>query len=364
MARDVNADLYNQRAGTAYDRAEYAGRDGLALTNTGEAMLATTTPAWHDLGWVNPTGEPMDIDTVLEKSHLDFDVNMQAAMFTNPITGRFEQIPGLYDSYRTDTGVWLGRIGADYTLVGNRPQFRHLQHVARSYGAVFESAGMLKGGRVFVSLEMPEPLVARIPGGEDHAKLFLMGVNSFNGTSKFADYVTPWRPVCSNTERWGRSDALVRWERKHTARIVDDVDDARRTMNLVENYRDEWARTTRFLARVDMDLAEFDALLSHTALDQYAEDELTHKQERNFAARRNQLRDRFAVESNRVGQNRLAAGHAIADYYDHLAPIAVPKTMTEEIARGLRITGGDLDQRKNQAFKLLLTTNERIQRRR
>lgn len=349
---DVNQNLYSQRAGTAWDSAEYAGRDGLDTT-LGRAALYTTTPAWHGLGTVIPGGTS-DVETVLDLGGIGFGVELRDVRYG--FSGGLRTMPDRHVTVRDDTGDALGVVGSRYTPIQNRDAFTFLQTLVDDHDVVWESAGATRGGRnVFVSLRLPGNVTIDADGIGEQIVPFIAAINSHDGSSPFRVVATPWRPVCRNTERFAVRDAHSKWAVRHTASAMDRIAEARRTLGLSVRYFEAFATEETALARTDLAISDFENLIT----DLWPVDAEPSKRSATFADNRTTaVRGLFAAETGRVGRTAYAAERAVTDYLDHVAPRRPGKTMTEEIARATAVMEGTDDDIKTKAHKrlMLLTT--------
>ncbi|MGW5259664.1 DUF932 domain-containing protein [Microbispora sp. NPDC004025] len=369
MTIDVNQQLYDQRRAAvasgrwtrrddgsyvAYDRAEVVGRDGLDMT-LGAAALYTTTPAWHGLGNVVPGGTS-DIGRVLALGGIDFEVARREVRFSfmgeGEATPSLRTFDGQYVTVRTDTGDPLGVVGARYEVIQNRDLFTFLEDLVGEHDMIWESAGALRGGRkVFVSMRLPESVTIDAEGIADEIVPFVVMLNSHDASSPAQALVTPWRPVCANTERFAVHDAYTRWSVRHTAGALDRIHEARRALGLTVAYYEEWATEETQLAQTAVVLDDVRRLID----DLWPVDEDAPLRTTNRAdARREQVMAMYENEADRLGRTAYAAERAVTAYLDHIAPRRPGKTMTEEIARATALLEGADDEIKTKAHKRLM----------
>ncbi|WP_137991239.1 DUF932 domain-containing protein [Streptomyces vilmorinianum] len=337
-------------ATVGYDDGEVVGRDGLDTTR-GTAALYTSTPAWHRLGAVVPGGIS-DIDTVLRLGQIDFAVTKQPAEYTWGGTRHVKD--DAFVTVRGDTGDPLGIVGSRYQPFQQRQVFDFLEDLADTHGVLWESAGALRGGRrVFVTMQIPESVVVDRGGLDDEIRLYVVAINSHDGSSQMDTLVTPWRVVCGNTERFALRDARYRWSIRHTAGALDRLEEARRTLGLTVHYGKAFETEETALARTDLAIDEFHRVLA----DLWPLDDDATDRSRTIAAKRTERLDAmFRSETERAGRTAYAGERAITDYLDHIAPRRPGRTMTEEIARATALmedTDGDLKTKAHQRLMLL-----------
>ncbi|MFJ6730033.1 DUF932 domain-containing protein [Streptomyces sp. NPDC091281] len=322
---------------------------GLDARADGTIALYTTSPAWHGLGQIIPGGTS-DIDDVLQLGGLDFDVTTVPAFYQ--WDGQLRQQPDQFHTVRKDTGAALGIVGKRYQPIQNRQGFEFLQELVGRYDVVWESAGLIKGGRrVFIAIRLPDTVTIDAHGINDLIVPYVVVINDHTGRGTFQCMVTPWRPVCANTERFAVRDSVTRWAVRHTAGATDQIKEARRTLGLSFQYFEAFAAEETALARTDIAVTDF-----HKAIADLwpLEEDATNAKKTNFATRLGALDSEFRTETARVGRSAYAAERAITSYLDHVAPRRPGKTMTEEIARATAAFEGADDDLKSRAHKRLM----------
>jgi len=328
-------------------------RNGLILPESGldmslgSAALYTSTPAWHGLGNVIPGGIS-DVAEVLRLSGLDFTVEPRKVRY---YFGELREVGDHFVNVRTDTGDCVGVVGSRYTAFQNADAFAFLQELTDAGDAIWESAGALKGGRkAFVSMRLPENIVIDAAGINDEIIPFVAVMNSHDGTTPVQAVVTPWRPVCGNTERFALRDAVTRWATRHTRNTKDRATEARRTMGMSLRYFERLAEDETALARNEMLLDEFRDLLG--AIYPRGEEE-SKKAVTQRNARDDRIMEEWAVETARVGRTAYAAERAMTGYMDNAAPRRLlGSTMTA--ARATAVLEGADDELKSKVHKQLL----------
>ncbi|MFD4830170.1 DUF932 domain-containing protein [Streptomyces uncialis] len=336
------------------DRTEIVPDHGLDLLADGTPALYLAAPAWHDLGQVIPGGTT-DVATVLGLSGLDFTVETVPALYE--WDGRVREHTDRFHTVRTDTGAALGVVGRRYHPIQNTDGFAFLQELVGESGVVWESAGPLKGGaRVFVSIRLPDTVTVDADGINDEIVPYVAVMNDHSGRGQFQCVVTPWRPVCANTERFAVRDAHTTWSVRHTSGATDRIREARRTLGLTVRYYDEWVAEETALARTDIAIDDF----HRTVADLWPlDDDATGRKVTTRTARADALDARFRTEIVRVGMTAYAAERAITGYLDHVAPRRPGKTMTEEIARATAALTGADDDVKSKAHRQLMVLTRR-----
>ncbi|MEU0389132.1 DUF932 domain-containing protein [Streptomyces chartreusis] len=322
---------------------------GLDERADGTIALYASSPAWHGLGQIIPGGTT-DIDTVLREGGLDFTVTTVPALYQ--WDGELREHADQFHTVREDTGAPLGAVGRRYRPIQNRQGFEFLQELVGRFDVVWESAGVIRGGRrVFISIRLPESVTVDAEGINDVIVPYVAVMNDHSGQGQFQCVVTPWRPVCANTERFAVRDAVSRWAVRHTAGATSQIKEARRTLGLSVQYFDRFAAEETALARTDIAIDDFHkAIADLWPLD----DDASKRTRTNHAVRLNALDEVFATETERVGRTAYAAERAITGYLDHVAPRRPGQSMTEEIARATAALEGSDDDMKSKAHKRLM----------
>lgn len=366
---------------------------GLDVDTNGKAALYTTVPAWHGLGQVVPGGIT-DIQTVLELAGLNWTVTAEPLSYEwfgdGPVEGRpiirrdpvsvrgrgmrtrrigwdisrpdrRRTAPDVFATARSDTGAPLGTIGKMYAnggIIQNGTAFAFLQDLCQAYDVPFESAGAMRGGRnVFVSMRLPETVVIDADGINDEIVMFMVALNSFDGKSPFRVIVTPWRPLCQNTERFALRDAAVRWDVRHTSRALTNLAKARTSLNLTLAYVEEFKAEEEALARTTMTVDEFLAVCTDDKLWPIEDDAKKTGQTRH-GKRMEELTGLFTKNAEGLGRTRYAGERAITEYLDHHVTVRPHESLKGPGAavRATLALEGANDEKKSRAHKLLLLT--------
>lgn len=347
------------------------GSHGLDLREDGKVALYTSTPAWHGLGQVIPGGIS-DVKSVMKLGGIDFIVRTSPVEFRRNSTrdehGGFhfppdEQnviFPDRFVTYRADTGAELGVVGSRYTVVQNYQMFGFLQDLVGlgengNVQIVWESAGALEGGsRVFVAMRLPEDIVIDPQGIADVVRPYLVFLNSHDGSSPARALLTPWRPVCQNTERFALRDAKSSWTVRHTAGALNKISQAREALGLTVKYYKAWAADEEALARTAVTIDQVNKLIDGLWK---VDDEATKRSVKYAETRREDVLSIFQEESARVGRTAFAFERAVTGYVDKVAYRRIPQSMTEELHRAtVNLEGADDKLKSKTHQKLMLLT--------
>lgn len=352
-----NGEVWTVQTGTA-GQAQVLPEHGLDQT-TGRTALYTTVPAWHQLGAVVPGGTT-DIDQVLELGGIDFEVDRRPVLYQPTYQADPRVLGEQFVTVRCDTGAGLGVVGARYEVLQNRDLFQFLQDLIDDHNVTWESAGALREGRkVFVSMRLPAAVTIDAGGISDQIVPFIAAINSHDGSCQAQVVVTPWRPVCGNTERFAVRDAVTRWGVRHTRNARDRVAEARRTLGLSLNYYQRFAAEEEALARTDLAIAEFRQLLDQ--LWPPPEADAPARVTRRHATRIDTLTGLYRRNADRLGTTAYAAERAVTEYTDWNTTIRPTGALRGRnlAARATALLEGTNDEVKTRAHRRLLTLTHR-----
>lgn len=281
----------------------------------GHAQLYLAQPAWHELGTIIGGGTS-DIQEVIDASGGGYFVSKRAARFYGG--GKMRTDEDHWHNVREDTWESLGVVGRIYQPVQNIDAVSFLGELTGSDDLIIESAGPLRGGRkFFVSARLPEDVVIDAEGVNEIIRPYVVAINSFDGTTPFQVVCTPWCPVCGNTERFAVRDAHSRWTVRHTTNALQKIEEARKTLGLSVKYYDRFEVEENQLARITLELDEFDKLIGGLwTLD----DDASDLQKRRSAERRDQLVAGYQAEATRSGKTARSGEFAITQWLDNVAP--------------------------------------------
>ncbi|HEY2672236.1 MAG TPA: DUF932 domain-containing protein [Rugosimonospora sp.] len=326
-------------------------------TSRGQVALYSSVPAWHQLGNVVPGGTS-EVEDVLKLGGIDFDVARRPVEFRNSLDGPNRVLSEHFVTVRDDTGAGLGvvREGSRYEVLQNRDAFAFLQDLVDRHDVIWESAGALRDGRkVFICMRLPNTVTIDTAGVADQIIPFIVALNSHDGSSLFQVVVTPWRPVCRNTERFALRDAHTRWGVRHTRNARDRIEEARRTLGLSVRYFDQFAAEEEALARTDLALAEYRRVVED--LWQPPADDASTRTRNSHRRRADELIDLYTTNAAQLGTTAYAAERALTEYADWRQLIRPTGSLRGNnlAARATAVLEGGSDDLKSRAHRRLLT---------
>jgi phage/plasmid-like protein (TIGR03299 family) len=351
----------------------------IATQKNGQAALwLNGQPAWHHLGFVHDLEAhgPITVDEVLEKSGLGkWRVEKRPTFWgatEDSVMGLSKQTEGQnWATVRVDddgTETHLGTVGEIYEPFQNPLMFDFLRVVTGQDEAYIESAGELAAGAtVFASMRLGEDIILDGKGAADRIQKYLMVKTSHNGKGKFGGFVSPIRPVCTNTVNWAVREAETRFEIRHTAGGLDKIKEAERTLKITRAYYAAFEKDANELYGIKMTTGQFDRFVTEAVLP-IKKDSPEHVAKK-IKERRDLAHDLFESAPTNTGlpKNRWRAAMALTELIEHNPAQAVsvpkslridaaaPKSLREDIAKGARLINGTDDEKKTAVHKALLT---------
>jgi phage/plasmid-like protein (TIGR03299 family) len=324
-------------------------------TSLGQVALYSSVPAWHELGNIIPGGTA-DVEQVLTLGGIDFEVFRRPVEYRNRVDGPGLILADQFVTVRQDTEAGLGVVGSKYEVLQNRDAFAFLQDLVDRHDVVWESAGAVREGRrVFISMRLPNTVTIDAAGVNDQIIPFIVALNSHDGSSLFQVVVTPWRPVCRNTERFALRDAHARWGVRHTRNARDRIAEARRTLGLSVRYFEHFAAEEEALAQTELALTEFRQVIDD--LWEPPADDATTRTRNSHGRRKEELTNLFNANAQRLGSTAYTAERAITEYADWRKAVRPTGSLRGNnlAARATAVLEGSDDDLKSRAHRRLLT---------
>jgi phage/plasmid-like protein (TIGR03299 family) len=318
------------------------------------AFASHRVHAWHRLGTV--VDHAMSAEEALSIAHLDNWNVRKRPLTTTTETGEPVKVPGSFAVVRDNpfnhTTNVLGTVGNRYTPIQNEEHTDLLNALLHESQGEFETAGSLRGGReVFVTTKIPNTFNV---GGVDPVDLYILAMNSHDGSTPFRFAVTPVRVMCANTMAAALRGARSVFTIRHTRGYRANIEAARQALGLTLNYADEFAIEAERMINETMTTDEFNAIVSqlYPAPAAGAAD-ITIRRDRE---RRESLLNLFEASptATQIAGTRWAGYQAITEYTDHVAPTQLNHWVNGETdARALRAVSPAITKLKANAFDLI-----------
>lgn len=306
----------------------------LDITNGVASFASARQHAWHRLGEVLPTA--MTAEEALEAAHLArWDIRKEPlTVQQEPILNEFGvtpvpplEVPGKFATVRTNpvdgSHNVLGVVGNGYTVIQNEEHAELLNTLVDESGAHFETAGALRGGsQVFLSMKLPQHIEVKTDGEPDLTDLYLVAMNSHDGSTAFRLLVTPVRVVCANTARAAMGNAKSQFSITHTTNAKRNIQLAREALGMTFTYAEEFERQMQRLQDTSLDFVTGKEILSKA----FKFDEspaTTIRTEESRDRKLNEVLNIWKKADTNVNcrQSRYGLYNAVTEYVDHFATV-------------------------------------------
>ena len=183
---------------------------------------------WQRLGTV--LDHPATAEEAINSCGLDYEV--QKRRLRAVLKGRGQvDVPNHFATVRMDTGRVLGVVGNRYEVVQNTESFRFFDPLVSRDEAVYETAGVIDGGRaMWLLAKLPDYI--RIGKRGDPIQKYLLLVNSHDGSSQIRCKLTPVRVICKNSLSMALAGADQEVKIRHTAQAPAKLEEAHQLLGL------------------------------------------------------------------------------------------------------------------------------------
>ena len=312
-------------------------------THNGQAAaIFARTDAWHRLG-TTVRGRAFTAEEAMTLGRLGGWQVRKAPLTTTDLSdGGVTTLPAPgFATIRTNPFTHqpeaLGVVGTSYTPLQNEAHAEFLNTLADKSGAIFDTAGSLRGGRqVFITMQLPRTL--RV-GGQDRIDLNIAALNSHDGSSAFRILVTPVRVVCANTQAAALGHHQSSFAIRHTRNARAAVQAARDALGLTFAYVEAFETEAEHLINTGLTNEKFDALI--TELFGSAGPGDSPRTQATDRKRRDTLTWLWKDADTLAGIRSTAwAGYqAVTEYLDHYAPVRAKDNI--DAARATRLLTSD-----------------------
>jgi phage/plasmid-like protein (TIGR03299 family) len=368
----AEADTPEARARVMLDLVNRAlKRAGLDTSNGRVNAAFARKPAWHGLGVV--LDREMTWEEAITHAGQDWEADKLQLSYK---FGDMDKMAEAWGVVRRDTGAYLGTVGSRYQPIQNKEGFAFLDSVIDEYGAHYESAGSIYGGKkVWMLANMPRQRFS--VNGNDVQEPYVLFQNCHDGSGAAWCYPTMVRVECANTLRTSGKEKSKGLSIRHTGDIKGKIASARNALGFAVKGFEKYKESAEELVRKPMEIRHYasdvlDAVLEIsqiTAADAAkgadvlaaaiatteAERKLAEKSfEKKIERREEILGDILErYESERCNPRGTAWGcyNAVSEFADHGK---IGKQSQDKVTRDSRrfesVLSGDRDELKQAAF--------------
>ena len=209
-----------------------------------ETMAYFGETPWHKLGTPLTTEDLYDWKRACVKAGLDWEVEL------TPLVTADTQAKVQHKAVRRNTdGRILGVVGPKYHALQNQAAFQWFQPFLEAKEAALHTAGSLQeGSRIWVLAKLNRDPLVIAPG--DEVEKFVLLSHGHDGSLAVRVGFTPIRVVCANTLALAhRADASKLIRVRHSASVIENLDNIREVMNVANAEFEATAEQYRLLAR-------------------------------------------------------------------------------------------------------------------
>jgi len=186
---------------------------------------------WHKLGQI--VAGMLTAQEAIKAAKLDWKVELR------PVHVDGNLVDESFGVKRLDNNKVLGIVGARYEPIQNEDSFSFFDEVIEQGQAYYDTAGSLfEGRKVFISAQLPGKLFLK-NNPQDTMEKFVLLSTSHNGTSGLCLQIVTVRVVCKNTLSMALNGATNQIKIRHTKSYKDKVNEAQKTLELVNGYYDD-----------------------------------------------------------------------------------------------------------------------------
>jgi phage/plasmid-like protein (TIGR03299 family) len=269
LPKDQQRQIRNQGAKAAKQRAALDTRTGRV------AAAFAVQPGWHQLGTV--FDKSFTTTTLKGMPEHNFVMEKRPCLYRDPKTGEILEDEDNFHIWRTDTWqrLTVKPVGSKFQIIQNDQAWEFLDEVVGEFGASYESAGSVYGGKQsWAQIHMPNQTFAI--GKHTHVEPYILYFKRNDGSGKDVAFPTAIRAECANTTRLALSKKGDKGiGLRHSGSIKDKIEEARLALGLSVERFEQFKEQTQVLARTTADEEQLeyycndvlDAALDITAAD-------------------------------------------------------------------------------------------------
>lgn len=224
-------------------------------------MVAGQLP-WHGLG-VN-VDKAVTSEEAIKLAGLDWDVKKVQLHYS--INGVDHVANDTFGIVRLDTDEYLGSVGSRYKPIQNVHGFDFLDGVLSDFGAKYETAGSLYGGKqVWMLAHLPKQAFT-INGG-DEIEPYVIFSNCHDGSGSAWCYPTSVRVVCANTFRLSKGEKSKGLSIRHTGNVKDKIKVAQTALGFAVQSFEQFKEDAETMYHKKIEIESYASELLDAVLD-------------------------------------------------------------------------------------------------
>lgn len=270
---------------------------------------------WHGLG--TQVSEALTSADAIRMAGLDWVVEPKRMYLADGT-----EIKDFVANTRNVDNAVFGVVTEKYKIVQNKDAFDFTDSLVGG-DVRYETAGSLFGGRkIWLLARMPNKKVL-----DEDFENYVCFTNSHDGRGAIRVCCTNVRVVCNNTLNIALNTAKRSWSTKHMGNMEEKLAEAQHTLQLSNQYLDEFAVEADRLAHTRMSDDEVQKVLNEmfpTTADMSERQLNTNKK-----AKDNFMVCYYMPDIEKYHGTKYGIINAMADFADHVAPARMTKTYAE-----------------------------------
>jgi len=215
--------------------------------NVASFAFAGATP-WHSLGQKVEGDDTKNYISFLKAANMEWGV-YKSPLYRKDENNQFIPTQDSFSVIRDVDNAYLGTVGPQWEPIQPSEALKWFQPVVDSGLATFETAGVLKNGRVIFAMCKINSENNEVTKGDAINRYILLST-SFDGTQSTRAGFTNIRVVCANTLAQAKESAESKLLRiRHHRRQTEVLDKVREIMVLANNEFQATMEQYRFLAK-------------------------------------------------------------------------------------------------------------------
>ena len=303
-----------------------------------------------------------DLDQLMHKSGFDFEAEL-----VRPFTPEGDEIDNKWIIRRTDSKKILGFSGNRYTPVDNHAMMEPFHRLVKTYGARYETAGVLGGGqKCWISAVLPDSFNLK-NREDDEIQKRVLAFFDHTGTRRNSYLSIAHRIFCNNQLNViSRAAQKSNYSIRHVKNWKEQLIDAQLGFEAALSLHKEFEYTANKLDSIKMNEKEMRGfaveLLPENNYNVPKEHDKKISRLNRLNNRREQIVELFNKGAGNLGVSRWDALNAVTEYVDHHNQIKRVDHETRGAYHAEKrfyngLIGGSGGNLKQRAVDLLLNTN-------
>jgi phage/plasmid-like protein (TIGR03299 family) len=308
-----------------------------------------TEVAWHAVGTV--IDHPMTAEEAIELCGADTYNELQPIYIKNPGDFKTIEISGKKAVVRVDDLKVLGVVNDGYKIIQNRDCFGFMDGIIGEGQAVYETAGVIRGGtRLFLTVKLDGAMQI----GPDQVDKYILLSSSHDGSMALRVFWTPVRTVCANTLRLavkGFRESENGISVRHTQNYQNKITEARRVLALTDAYYKYMEDSFNRMLDEEMTKTDFNAFVEKLFPEVKEGEKESTKQKNNKEAIRKLFKG--GKGHSEIDGTKWAAFNAVSEFADHHKTIRACGDNSINEARFESVIWGSAQTFKQHAYDIL-----------